>query len=64
MEEVFEKNTGEWTGRVEISMEEIPGSKRRMHGNILTYKDRQIWGSDYYGEGCTEPHHSTVKIAI
>ena len=30
-------NAGEWTRRVEISQEEIPGSKRSMHGNILTY---------------------------
>ena len=34
--ERFWKNAGEWTGRVEISEEEIPGSKRSMHGNILT----------------------------
>ena len=33
----FGKNAGEWTGRVEISKEEITGSKRSMHGNILTY---------------------------
>ena len=33
----FGKNAGEWIGRVEISKEEIPGSKRRMHGNILIY---------------------------
>ena len=33
----FGKNAGEWTGRVEMSKEEIPGSKRSMHGNILTY---------------------------
>ena len=33
----FEKNAGEWTGRVEISKEEIPDSKCSMHGNILTY---------------------------
>ena len=26
----FGKNAGEWTGRVEISEEEIPGSKRSM----------------------------------
>ena len=26
----FGKNAGEWTGRVEISREEIPGSKRSM----------------------------------
>ena len=33
----FGKNAGEWTGRVEISKEENPGSKRSMHGYILTY---------------------------
>ena len=31
------KNAGEWTGLEEISKEEIPGSKRSMHCNILTY---------------------------
>ena len=31
------ENAGEWTGRVEISKEEITGGKRSMHGNILTY---------------------------
>ena len=31
------KNAGEWTGRVEISKEEIPGSKRSMYGYVLTY---------------------------
>ena len=36
-EEVLEKNAGEWTGRVEISKKEIPGSKRSMYGYILTY---------------------------
>ena len=35
-EKFWKKNAGEWTGRVEISKEEIPGSKRSMHGNILT----------------------------
>ena len=35
--EVLEKNAGEWTARVEISKEEIPGSKRTMYGYILTY---------------------------
>ena len=35
--EGLEKNAGERTGKVEISKEEIPGSKRNMHGNILTY---------------------------
>ena len=33
----FGKNAGDWTGRVEISREEIPGSKRNMYGYILTY---------------------------
>ena len=33
----FRKNAGEWTGRVEISKEEIAGSKRSMYGYILTY---------------------------
>ena len=35
--EVLGKNAGEWTGRVEIIKEEIPGSKRSMYGYILTY---------------------------
>ena len=39
--EVLEKNAGEWTGRVEISKEEIPGSKRSMYGYILTYSRRE-----------------------
>ena len=33
----FGKNAGEWTGRVEISKEEISGSKRSRYGYILTY---------------------------
>ena len=33
----FGQNAGEWTGRLEISKEEIPGSKRSMYGYILTY---------------------------
>ena len=33
----FGKNAGEWTGRVEISKKEIPGSKRSMYGYTLTY---------------------------
>ena len=33
----FGKNAGEWTGRVEIGKEEIPGSKRSMYGYVLTY---------------------------
>ena len=35
--EILEKNAGEWTGRVEISKEESPGSKRGMYGYISTY---------------------------
>ena len=35
--EVLETNAGDWTERVEISKEEIPGSKRSMYGYILTY---------------------------
>ena len=35
--ERFGKNAGEWTGRVEISKEELPGSKRSMHGHRLTH---------------------------
>ena len=35
--ERFCKNAGEWTERVEISKEELPGSKRSMYGYILTY---------------------------
>ena len=31
------KNAGEWTGRVEISKEEIPGSKRSMYGYTQAY---------------------------
>ena len=31
------KSAGEWTGRVEIGKEKIPGSKRCMYGYILTY---------------------------
>ena len=33
----FGKNAGEWTERVEISKEEIPGGKRSMYDYILTY---------------------------
>ena len=32
----FGKNTGKWTGRVEISKEEIPSSKRGTNGHVLT----------------------------
>ena len=33
----FGKNAGEWTGREEISKEEIHDRKRRKYGYILTY---------------------------
>ena len=33
----FGKNAVEWTGRVEISKDELPGSKRSMYGYILIY---------------------------
>ena len=33
----FGKNAGEWTRSVEISKEEMHGSKCSMYGNILTY---------------------------
>ena len=33
----FGKNAGEWTSSVEISKEEIPGSKLSMNGYILIY---------------------------
>ena len=33
----FGKNAGEWTERVEIRKEEIPGSKHNMYSYILTY---------------------------
>ena len=33
----FGKNASEWTGKVDISEEEIPGSKRSMYGYIMTY---------------------------
>ena len=38
MERFWGKNAGEWAGRVEMSKEEIPGSKRSMHGYVLTHK--------------------------
>ena len=33
-ENVLEKNAGKWTGRVEISKEEMPGSRPSMHSYI------------------------------
>ena len=37
----FAKNADDWTRRVEIDKEEIPGSKRSMYGYILTYSRLQ-----------------------
>ena len=37
LEEKKRNVAGKWTGRVEISKEATSGSKRSMHGNILTY---------------------------
>ena len=39
--EMFWKNADEWTGRVEVSKSEIPGSKRSMYGYMLTYSRLQ-----------------------
>ena len=36
------KNAGEWTGRVEISKDELPGSKRSMYGYILIYSRLEL----------------------
>ena len=36
----FGKNAGEWTGKVEISKEEIPGNKRSMHVPTPGFKGR------------------------
>ena len=35
-EKFWKENAVEWTGRVEISKEEVPGSKRSVCGYILT----------------------------
>ena len=34
---MLEKNAGEWTGRVEIRKEEIPGGKHSMRSYVLAY---------------------------
>ena len=46
IERGFGKNAGEWTGRVEISKEEILGSKRSMYGYMLTYSRRGNAGTE------------------
>ena len=38
----FGENAGEWTGRVEIGKEEIPGSKRSMYGYIQAVKGERL----------------------
>ena len=47
-EEVLEKNAGEWTGRVEILKEEIPGSRCSVHSYIgpargLKWRNFELW---------------------
>ena len=64
----FGKNAGEWTGRVEISKEEIPGSKRSMYGYILTYSGERL-SSVFSPDGTlisasAAPHCGTAPNAI
>ena len=40
----FGKNAGEWTGRVEISEEEIPGSERSTYGYLYTDLPKAVKG--------------------
>ena len=50
----FWKNAGEWTRTVEISMEEIPGSKRSMHGkytDLLQALKGQLLSSVFSSDG-------------
>ena len=44
------KKAGEWTRKIEISKEEIPGSKRSMCGYIMTYS-RGDRPTDMFGAG-------------
>ena len=37
LERGFETNEVEWVGKVEFKKGDISGSRRSMHGNILTY---------------------------
>ena len=64
----LEKNTGEWTGRVETSKEEIPSSKHRMYGCSLSYSrlERENASSVFSPEDTlisvsTAPHCGEVK---
>ena len=43
-ERFWEKNAGEWTGRVEISKEDIPGSRCSMHGYSWCFEPSQPQG--------------------
>ena len=43
--ERFGKNASEWTGKVEISKEEIPAGKSNMYGYILTYSRLALKGA-------------------
>ena len=38
----FGKNAGEWTGRVETSKGEIPGSKRSMYGPMIKGRNSSL----------------------
>ena len=43
-QEWFGKNAGEWTSRVEISQEEIPGSRQSKHGYTDLLQAREnLW---------------------
>ena len=38
----FGKNAGEWTGRVKVSKDEIPGSKRSMYAQGREYNSSKM----------------------
>ena len=59
----FAKNAGKWTGRVESSKEEIPGSKRSMYGYILTYPRLLTRRQDFsYRPRLASQHAQTICI--
>ena len=65
---VLEKNAGEWTGRVEISREEIPGSRHSMHGYVRTcsrLKSKNLWalGSQQMGIWLLCPQYPTSDLS-
>ena len=47
------KNAGEWIGRVEISKGKIPGSRRSMHGYILTSDLLHAFKGEPLSSGCS-----------